>query len=89
MQIASGDVLVLYTDGVTDAQNAQEVFFGEQRLLEVVRANVGSQANQSSSTGQRFSAQSVQENLMVEIHGFVSDAPQFDDITLMIVVRES
>ncbi len=89
VQIASGDVLVLYTDGVTDAQNAQEVFFGEQRLLEVVRANVGSQANQSSSTGQRFSAQSVQENLMVEIHGFVSDAPQFDDITLMIVVRES
>ena len=88
VQIASGDVLVLYTDGVTDAQNAQEGFFGEERLLEVVRARGGTKANHNLPTGQGFSAQGVQEALAMEIHGFVSNAPQFDDITLMIVVRE-
>jgi serine phosphatase RsbU (regulator of sigma subunit) len=61
----------------------------QERLLEIARANVGTQANQNLPTGQGFSAQDVQEALTTEIHGFVSDAPQFDDITLMIVVRES
>jgi sigma-B regulation protein RsbU (phosphoserine phosphatase) len=89
VQIAPGDVLVLYTDGVTDAQNAQGAFFGEQRLLETVRACVPVQANPNPPTGQEVSAQSVQEALMTEIHQFVGDAPQFDDITLMIVVRDS
>jgi serine phosphatase RsbU (regulator of sigma subunit) len=89
VQIAPGDVLVLYTDGVTDAQNAHEVFFGEERLLELVRASAATLANRDLSKGQGFSAQSVQEALTMGIHGFVSDAPQFDDITLMIVVRES
>jgi len=83
------DVLVLYTDGVTDAQNAQGVFFGEERLLEVIRADMGMQANQNLPTGQGFSAQSVQKTLKTEIQGFMSGAPQFDDITLMVLVRES
>jgi sigma-B regulation protein RsbU (phosphoserine phosphatase) len=89
VQIAPGDVLVLYTDGVTDAQNAQQAFFGEERLLEVVRANVGAQASKNLSTGQGPSARDVKEALTTEIHRFVGDAPQFDDITLMIVVREA
>jgi serine phosphatase RsbU (regulator of sigma subunit) len=89
VQIAPGDVLVLYTDGVTDAQNAQQAFFGEERLLEVVRANVGALASKNLSTGQGPSARDVKEALTTEIHRFVGDAPQFDDITLMIVVREA
>jgi serine phosphatase RsbU (regulator of sigma subunit) len=88
VQIAPGDVLVLYTDGVTDAQNAQQVFFGAERLIESVRGSVGAQATQELSRRQGFSAQGMQEALTTEIHGFVGDAPQFDDITLMIVVRE-
>jgi serine phosphatase RsbU (regulator of sigma subunit) len=88
VQIAPGDVLVLYTDGVTDAQNAQEEFFGEERLIEAVKAGVGATAGTDLSTGQGTSAQRLQEALAKEIHGFVGDAPQFDDITLMIVVRE-
>ena len=38
--IAPGDVLLLYTDGITEAQNAQEAFFDEDRLREVFRANL-------------------------------------------------
>ena len=89
VQITPGDVLVLYTDGVTDAQNAQGVFFCEERLLEIVRACVGTQAKQNLLTGQGFSAQGVQETIKTRVQGFMSDAPQFDDITLMVVVRES
>ena len=37
VEIAPGDVLVLYTDGVTEAMNGSQEFFGEERLQEVVR----------------------------------------------------
>jgi len=77
VQLAPGDMLVLYTDGVTEAQDGRETFFGEERLLEVVRTNLGRPA------------QDVQHALLAEVHEFVGDAPQFDDIALMIVVRDS
>ena len=75
VDLAPGDVLVLYTDGVTEAQNAQEAFFDEERLLEVVQTNLGN------------SAQSMQDALMAQVTTFVGNAPQSDDITLMVVVR--
>jgi sigma-B regulation protein RsbU (phosphoserine phosphatase) len=37
VEIPAGDVLVLYTDGVTEAMNGSQEFFGEERLLEVIR----------------------------------------------------
>ena len=77
VQLAPGDMLVLYTDGVTEAQNVQGAFFDKERLLEVARTNLGR------------SAQDVQEILIAEVHEFVGDAPQFDDITLMVIVRSS
>ena len=77
IQFAPGDVLVLYTDGLTDAQNRQGAFFGEERLLEVARANLFR------------SAQEMQEALIAEVHEFVGDAPRFDDVALMVVVRDS
>jgi serine phosphatase RsbU (regulator of sigma subunit)/DNA-binding NarL/FixJ family response regulator len=82
VQLAPGDVLLLYTDGITEAQNQQEAFFGEQRLLEVIQANVDTQAN-------RPVAQDIQDALLAELRAFVGDAPQVDDITLMVIVRDS
>lgn len=75
VQFAPGDALVLYTDGITEAQDARETFFGEGRLLRVARANLGR------------SAQEVQDALIDTVDGFVGDVPQFDDITVMVVVR--
>jgi len=74
--MAPGDVLVLYTDGVTDAENEQSTFFGQERLLEVLRTN------------QEYPAQDIQDTLITHIHDFVGHAPQFDDIALVVVVRE-
>jgi NarL family two-component system response regulator LiaR len=77
VQLAPGDTAVLYTDGITEAQDRQESFFGEERLLEVARANLG------------HSAQGINEALIREVREFVGDAPQFDDITLMVIVRDA
>jgi sigma-B regulation protein RsbU (phosphoserine phosphatase) len=77
VQLALGDILVLYTDGITDAEDEKGTFFGQERLLGSVQANLGR------------SAQEMQDALMAEVHEFVGDAPQFDDIALMVLVRGS
>jgi sigma-B regulation protein RsbU (phosphoserine phosphatase) len=77
VQLEPSDALVLYTDGITDAQDHKEEFFGHKRLQEIVRANVGR------------SAQEMQEALITGVHDFVGDAPQFDDIALVVLVRNS
>jgi len=76
IKLGVGDLLVLYTDGVTDANDGQGVFFGEKRLLDTVLAH------------RKRSTQEIQDSLMAEIHKFVGDAPRFDDITLMILKAE-
>jgi sigma-B regulation protein RsbU (phosphoserine phosphatase) len=76
-QLAPGDVLVLYSDGITEAQDDQEEFFEEERLLEVGQASLGR------------SAQEVQDTILAEVDRFVGDAPQVDDITLMVLARQA
>lgn len=66
---------MLYTDGITEAQDRQEKFFGKERLLEVAQTNLGR------------SAQEIQDALITAVDKFVGHAPQFDDITLMVIVR--
>ena len=75
VRLAPNDVLLLYTDGITEAQNAQEAFFDEERLREVVRANLGR------------SARVIQDSVIAQVGAFVGEAPQSDDITLVVVVR--
>ena len=73
--IKPGDTLVLYTDGVTEAQNAQMQSFGEEQLLASARAHLGKSAGK------------LRDALLEDIHKFVGDAPKSDDITLMVIVR--
>jgi serine phosphatase RsbU (regulator of sigma subunit) len=70
-----GDMLVLYSDGITEAQNEQGEFFGEERLRALVGACYGQ------------SAPAVRDGILAAVHDFAGDAVQFDDITLMVVVR--
>jgi sigma-B regulation protein RsbU (phosphoserine phosphatase) len=76
VQIQPGDVLVLYTDGIPDAQNKQGEFF-EDRLLQKTVVECAD-----------LSAQEVQDKILDEVQSFVGSAPQFDDITLLILVRD-
>jgi serine phosphatase RsbU (regulator of sigma subunit)/DNA-binding NarL/FixJ family response regulator len=75
VHLAPGDTLVLYTDGLTDTQNADGSFFGRERLLSVAEANLG------------HSARDVQNALVTSAHDFAGQAVQFDDITLVVLVR--
>jgi sigma-B regulation protein RsbU (phosphoserine phosphatase) len=75
-RFAPGDVLVLYSDGVTDAENRHEAAFNQERLQACVRANL------------ERSAQEIQSALLDEIQEFVGQAIQFDDLTLMVVIRD-
>ena len=69
---SQGDRLFLYTDGVTEATNTQNELFGEDRLLEFM--------NKNSS----IDATKLLPKLKKDIDKFVGEAPQFDDITMLI-----
>ena len=77
VQLAPGDVLVLYTDGITEARNEHGAFFDEDRLLASARANLG------------HPAQAIQDTIIRAVYEFMGDTPQSDDITLAVVVRDS
>jgi phosphoserine phosphatase RsbU/P len=72
LRLAPGDCLVLYSDGVTEAQNETGDEFGEERLLHAVRG-AGAEP-----------AEVLVARVFDAIDGFVEAAPQFDDITLFV-----
>ena len=74
-QLDPGDALVLFSDGVTEAQNADGDEFGEARLFEVLRACPG-----------RPGAEVI-DRVFAAIDGFAAGAPQFDDITVVVARR--
>jgi sigma-B regulation protein RsbU (phosphoserine phosphatase) len=76
IELPVGAALLLYTDGVLDALNAQEERFGSAQFLDIARTNLGR------------SADDLQQQLLSRLQQFVGDAPQFDDITLVTVVRD-
>ena len=75
VQLDSGDVLVLYTDGITEAQNEQGLFLGEERLLESVRTKLGRPVGE------------IQDAILADVQNFAGDAPQSDDIALIVLLR--
>ncbi len=75
-RLAPGDFLVLYSDGVTDAENEQGAAFSLERLQACLRVDL------------ERSAQEIQSAVLGEIRDFMGQAIQFDDLTLMVVLRE-
>ena len=76
VKINPGDLLILYTDGIPEAQDAKGAFFGEEKLIEIVQQN------------NLRPAYEIQNSILEGIENFVGDSAQFDDITLMILVRD-
>ena len=74
LQLEPGDLLFLYTDGVTEATDASEALFGNDRLLEVLSSSFG--------TGED-ACRNICGSVKKAIDDFVGDAPQFDDITML------
>jgi len=74
--LAPGDMLVLYTDGVTEAEDLQFAQFGAQRLEQALLA------------ARARPAQEVIEQVVTGVTTFAGRAPQSDDITCVAVVRK-
>jgi len=72
---ASGDVLVLYTDGITEAPNEDEKEFSGSRLADVICARHAQPAHE------------INDKILESVQRFTGDVPQRDDLTLVTVKR--
>lgn len=71
LQLEPGDIIYLYTDGVTEATNASNELYGEDRLLNIL--------NSCEFENMEQLCRAVKK----DVDAFVGDAPQFDDITMV------
>jgi serine phosphatase RsbU (regulator of sigma subunit) len=71
LQLTPGDTLYLYTDGVTEAVNAEENLYGEARLLQHLNRCQGEDAR------------GICESVKADVDAFAGAAEQFDDITML------
>ena len=75
-QLGAGDVLVVYSDGVTETQDPKDEEFGTERLQEVVAQNLG------------LTASGIRDKIEAALTAFAQGTPAVDDITLVIVKKQ-
>src|SRR5579864_3990968 len=75
LHLCKGDILVVYSDGLTDAQNQQEEMFGEERLLNIIR--------QEAPSG----SHALEQKFLKSIEEFTQGTPQTDDITFVVIEK--
>jgi len=73
IDLSSGDILVMFTDGVTEAINIKKEEFGVDRLSSLLRKH------------RNDNTQDVIKKIEQEIETFVAGEPQYDDITIMVL----
>lgn len=73
--IGPGEILFGYTDGVTEARGADGAFFGEKRLLALIKTGAGT-------------APELLEAVSEDLPGHICKAEQFDDVTMLAVRRK-
>jgi sigma-B regulation protein RsbU (phosphoserine phosphatase) len=76
VQVSANDLLVFYTDGVTEAMNADYEEFGEARLRDVVTRNA------------QGTATDVMKAIVNSVEKFMGDQEQTDDLTLFVIKRK-
>jgi GAF domain-containing protein len=77
-ELAAGDCMMLYTDGVTEALSPDGLFFGEKRLEVVIRQPC-----------EKESAENTLRKILNAVESFVNGNPPSDDLTLMVLRRQS
>ena len=76
LDLNPGDALVLYTDGVTEAENKEHAQFGESRLEAALAESKGASSKQ------------IVSNINAKVKEFIDGAPQSDDITQLVIRRK-
>jgi sigma-B regulation protein RsbU (phosphoserine phosphatase) len=72
----SGDLLLLYTDGITEAENSDGEFFEEDRVIEIVKAQ------------RKESPETILDHLIKAVHDFSGNGKMADDITAIILRKK-
>jgi len=75
LQLNSGDLLALYSDGVTEAYDEAENEWGDERLLKCLHSV------------EKQPVQTIITRVFEEIDLFAGTAPQHDDITILVIKR--
>jgi sigma-B regulation protein RsbU (phosphoserine phosphatase) len=73
IELQSGDVLVAFTDGISEAQNRAEEEFDEERLIEAIR-----RCPDKSAAG-------ISSHILEHVDAFTAGADQHDDMTIVVV----
>jgi sigma-B regulation protein RsbU (phosphoserine phosphatase) len=76
LDLSTGDVIVFYTDGITEAMNADSDLFGESRLSRIVEEHGHLESGE------------LRERILREIETFVGSADQHDDMTMILMKIE-
>lgn len=74
--MGNDDIIVCYTDGLTEAMNSKREEFGIERVMQIVRENYARDA------------QSILEAIIDGLYDFIGNSPREDDMTIMILKRE-
>jgi len=73
IMLNSGDAIILYTDGVTEAFNKEEEEFDDKRLIKGLEKQKGK------------SSQKIIEGIVKDVEAFIDDAEQSDDLTMLVM----
>ena len=76
VQFEPGDLLIGYTDGVTEAMSPEEKLFSKKRFMQLLQKTA-------------LTASQLIEQIKIELFNHIDNAPQFDDITMLAVHREA
>ncbi|UNU22256.1 HAMP domain-containing protein [Microcoleus vaginatus PCC 9802] len=76
VQLYSGDVVVLYTDGITEAKNMDKLLYGLERLIKVIEIN-----------SQRSAAE-IRQAVINDVRSHIGEQKVFDDITLLVLKQK-
>jgi sigma-B regulation protein RsbU (phosphoserine phosphatase) len=77
MQLSPGDSLLLYTDGLTEAKDRNEVEYGTERLVKLVESR------------HELSPQALTQLCLEDLKSFVSGAPAADDLSVLAIRRKA
>jgi sigma-B regulation protein RsbU (phosphoserine phosphatase) len=73
LQLGPGDVLLIYTDGLTEAENSAQEQFGDERLRDLIRSEAPR------------GAAALESQMLAALDAFTQDAMQTDDITFLLI----
>ncbi len=76
IELNQGDVVVLYTDGVTEAENMEGVQYGSDRLCEVISANC------------HLSVEEIKEAIVADVRQHIGTQKVYDDITVVVLKQK-